>query len=487
MARESSAPFAHSGKLNDGNPDHMPYFFESLFGEIEDEVMSKAARGILISRALFDEEQFKHILKQSHSNLQRFRFHYFFRNIEGLWASTSPVNTSDSRTAGRLYPSPRIKSEEGHRVLELLYCDNCGTTFFGGKRGSPGNQDAFCELLPVSPNIEGIPEKTPAKLVEKRTYQEYAIFWPQGDQDFVPHDRSRGEWPHPHAANWRQLTVGDIDRYQFTAQWVEAYLNKFSGDVAADGYEVQHKPDDWIPGYLFRALRDSNNSDIADTVLGSNRDEHDNLIDTHKALPCTCPACGVNEEHRLKGSSIRGFRTGFSKTTQMFAKELAYQLPDNEKQRKLVVFSDSREDAAQIANGIERNHFTDLLREILIDQLHKELLVKNRIIDALENKRDTEEFERSNLKDLFEEVQDVFEDSLIEKDHPNKRRRARRQAAIEKIDKIKNRTIRVHDLVHLMNTNECAPLIKQVYPAWCKSRRTFDLSSKDSSNRRSLA
>lgn len=28
-------------------------------------------------------------------------------------------------------------------------------------------------------NIEGIPEKTPAKLVEKRSYQEYAVFYLQ--------------------------------------------------------------------------------------------------------------------------------------------------------------------------------------------------------------------------------------------------------------------------------------------------------------------
>ena len=42
---------------------------------------------------------------------------------------------------------------------------------------------------------------------------------------------------------------------------------------------------------------------------------------------------------------------------------------NKEDERKLVVFSDSREDAAQIANGIERNHFTDLIREILVQEL----------------------------------------------------------------------------------------------------------------------
>lgn len=111
--------------------------------------------------------------------------------------------------------------------------------------------------------------------------------------------------------------------------------------------------------------------------------------ETHKALPSVCPGCGVNHQKRRqdwnksKTSSIRGFRTGFAKTTQMFAKELMYQLPSNEAERKLVVFSDSREDAAQIANGIERNHFTDLMREILVDELHKNLMLRFQIVGLL--------------------------------------------------------------------------------------------------------
>jgi len=446
-------------KPGDGNPPDLPYFFEALFGQVNEEDLRQAARGLLIARSLFDEPQYRNLFQQSGSSLPRFRFHYFFRNIEGLWASISPENPEDSRTSGKLYPEPRIKSDEGHRVLELLYCDNCGTTFLGGKRGAPGDTNAFCELLPVSPNIEGIPEKTPAKLVEKRTYQEYGIFWPQGEQEFIPHERTRGEWDHPHNAWWRQLTVEGANPTEYTAQWVEAYLNKYSGDVVPYSIDVEEKPENWVNGYFFRILRDSDNTDVADTRLQANKDEFGNMINTHKALPCTCPGCGVNEQHRAKGSSIRGFRTGFAKTTQLFAKELVYQLPESAKQRKLVVFSDSREDAAQISNGIERNHFTDLLREILIRELQNNLLTKARIVDALENGEVTIEFEQL-YPPQFYEVQEAYEDSRISFDDPNPRKRQRREKAIQKINKIKNRTIRVHDLIHLMNTDECAPLIK---------------------------
>ena len=87
-------------------------------------------------------------------------------------------------------------------------------------------------------------------------------------------------------------------------------------------------------------------------------------------MPCICPGCGTNNKFQIKFSPVRGFRSGFSKTTQMLAKELACQLPEKESFRKLVVFSDSREDAAQISNGIEREHFIDLLREVLIQELN---------------------------------------------------------------------------------------------------------------------
>lgn len=444
----------------DGNPPDLPYFFEALFGQVNEEELYQAARGMLIARSLFDEPQYKNLFQQAGRSLQRFRFHYFFRNIEGMWASTSPENPEDSRTAGKLYPVPRIKSNDGHRVLELLYCDNCGTTLFGGQRGAPAERTDYCEMLPISSNIEGIPEKTTAKLVEKRSHQEYAVFWPQGNQEYIPHDRSRGEWHSLNEVYWRQLPIGDVNPTDYTANWVVAYLNKYSGDVVPYKIEVEEKPENWVKGYFFRILRDSDNSDVADTRLQANRGEFGNMIDTHKALPCTCPACGVNEQYRAKGSSIRGFRTGFAKTTQLFAKELVYQLPDSAKQRKLVVFSDSREDAAQIANGIERNHFTDLLREILIRELQNNLLTKAKIVEALENGDDTTEFEEFNSSQFYE-IEEAFEEiNTISADEGNPRKKQRREKAIQKVEKIKNRTIRVNDLIHLINTDECAPLIK---------------------------
>ncbi|WP_219844785.1 hypothetical protein, partial [Pantoea ananatis] len=85
------------------------------------------------------------------------------------------------------------------------------------------------------------------------------------------------------------------------------------------------------------------------------------------------------------------------------------QLPDKVDERKLVVFSDSREDAAQVANGIERNHFTDLLRETLLYELHRNILKKNELVIAFAKADDStkQKFEKEE-PGIFEEINTLF-------------------------------------------------------------------------------
>lgn len=60
--------------------------------------------------------------------------------------------------------------------------------------------------------------------------------------------------------------------------------------------------------------------------------------------------------------------------SQIFSEELFHQLPQKQDyNRKLVIFSDSREDSAQIANGVERNHYSELVREIVVDELQMQV------------------------------------------------------------------------------------------------------------------
>ena len=85
----------------------------------------------------------------------------------------------------------------------------------------------------------------------------------------------------------------------------------------------------------------------------------------------------------FRRSSVRSFRTGFSKVTQLLSKELFPFLPDGES-RKLVVFSDSREEAADLSNGIERSHYRDLVREATYDELRKFAVAESQLLADIE-------------------------------------------------------------------------------------------------------
>ncbi|MEX2206030.1 MAG: helicase-related protein [Myxococcota bacterium] len=104
------------------------------------------------------------------------------------------------------------------------------------------------------------------------------------------------------------------------------------------------------------------------------------------ALAATCPSCGENySKRKYRRSPLRGFRTGFSKLTQLLSKELFYLIPEGgSADRKLVLFSDSREEAASLANGVERSHYLDLVREALYDELAKEAICEPALLRDIE-------------------------------------------------------------------------------------------------------
>jgi len=449
-----------------GDNDNGKYFAETIFERTSNKKdLENALRGLLIVRAMLDEKEFEDIAKTipDDRKLPRFRFHYFFRNIEGIWASVKPdeINeaySDEERTVGKLYSTTRINSENGNRVLELLYCDNCGTTLFGGSRLVTRNESGnnSFEMLPISPNIEGIPEKTSAKLVERRSYQEYAVFWACGNQQFTPHDAEAGI-PQ---VGWRQPTMNGFNQTDFLADWIPASLNCISGDIDNSHNKADEKPEQWIKGYYF-IITNNSNRDIALPDANGNI----STIETHKALPSVCPSCGVNHQKRRqdwnknKTSSIRGFRTGFAKTTQIFAKELMYQLPSNETERKLVVFSDSREDAAQIANGIERNHFSDLMREVLVKELHSNLMFRFQIVDAFDKGNTARQQElKEQSQTIFDEIEFLVENSAYT--GTNASRIREKQEAEIKLNEIRSLTLNVRSLVHITNSLNLAPLIK---------------------------
>ena len=303
---------------------------------------ANAVRGLLVARGIAAS-------RQAAPSLPSFRLHWFFRNIEGLWACVLPGcqcdgdHLDDARPTGKLFSQNRIlcgSPGRQHRVLELLYCEQCGVVFFGGSRLRNSEGDGI-EILSTDPDIEGLPDKQAARFVDRRTYGDFAVFWPNGRNTLNAEARA---WHQPRV-------VGDgAER----GRWAPKHLDAISGRVTDAPTDAPPPEGRAISGHLY-------------VVVGVDGTEAEQDF---SGLPACCPNCAADYSRRIyRTSPVRGFRTGFSRVSQLLSKELFYSLPEGES-RKLVVFSDSREDAASISNGIERTHYLDLVREAMYDELH---------------------------------------------------------------------------------------------------------------------
>ena len=355
------------------------YFYE-LFDSNNPDEYRAAAEGFIITRGLFD--MFGKALEKDNI-LPRFRFHFFYKNINGLWATIDKCDWTNSRPVGKLHDMPKLIDETNgnRRILELLYCESCGSVFYGGKRHTDDTNSSLY-ILPNSPNIEDIPEKSSQVIVDKQPYSTYAVFWPidRNDESFITYDienkinvREDGK-QIVHKAEFPNKSLPA--QKTIDCNWIHSKINIYSGEVLDYTIPVGNE-DEYIEGYLYYVNFTNN---------GSGSPQYS------PALPSRCPFCGADHTNSpYHVSPLRGFRTGFAKTTQIFAKELFYQLPTKHNP-KLVTFSDSREDAASVANDIERRQFEDLSRDIFIE--------------LCENSQTTEQLKR-NIEDLEAQIQQL--------------------------------------------------------------------------------
>ncbi|MET3395792.1 Lhr-like helicase [Variovorax sp. 1140] len=258
------------------------------------------------------------------------RAHMMFRNVQGLWTCTDPQCTAapartTACTVGRLHHVPSHGCACGKRVLELLYCEPCGEVFVGGYRRDTSNPNQWT-LTPDFPDLEQVPDRASAE----RDYGNYAVFWPSAGRS-------------PGSARW---TEGGIVR-----EWRGARLDRTSGVVTAgaagDGYIY------YVPQMHARPR------------AGARRPSPPG------AFPSRCPRCDADWSGRSVGSPIRGQRTGFQKVAQVLADALLREIAPagQADHRKLVVFSDSRQDAAKLSAGMRQAHHLDAVRQAVVSAL----------------------------------------------------------------------------------------------------------------------
>ena len=281
----------------------------------------------------------------------------------------------------------------GNRILELLYCEQCGEVFLGGvKLVGDRENDQDISLLGTDPELERIPDKASARLTQDKSHAEYGLFWPASqqlpssvcpDSDTTGNNvQARNEWG-PNAVVYDAATVEDVVLPNNSiAGWAQCWLEPGTGRVLT-GDQVNSGERRLIAGYLYR---------VGHLRFGQVHPLATELASAYPAFPAVCPCCGEDYRYFSKGryrlvpkqSPIRTFRTGFTKVSQTFAKELFHALPlEDDRNRKLIVFSDSREDAAKIANDIERYHFDDMMRDALYTELRVAVLGKSELANAL--------------------------------------------------------------------------------------------------------
>jgi DEAD/DEAH box helicase domain-containing protein len=259
-----------------------------------------------------------------------FRSHMFVRQVQGVWACCNercdqvPQRfRSPDRKIGKLYKVPALKCKCGGQVLELLYCYDCGEAYLGGFVVPTNDAEVFLEATLAGETLQ------PVGLVNERAFRTFRWYWPGGK---LPKER---RWTHK-LPNGRNATF----------KFVEAELDHFTGQLICGGQTPTGV------SYQFESVPAE--LDVA-------------------GLPETCPRCSRTYAQReLKDfyrgvvqSPIRGLRTGLNKTSQLVAERAVLATGDGASAERLIAFTDSRDDAADLAAGLELDHYRDLLRQQL--------------------------------------------------------------------------------------------------------------------------
>jgi DEAD/DEAH box helicase domain-containing protein len=348
-----AAVVARASEDDGSRPRAASAIARTIFGE--DPLAADALDALLRARAYGDEfiswaKREKVELTEQHT--PSFRTHLFLRAIEGLFAAPVPMDPQDEDVSPQSRVSryfddlsvergARLGSREiangRARFFELLYCECCGELFLGGMRGARRPDSA--ELLPADPDPNELPERAKSGLFEDLSADSFAIFWPTIHRF----------WP------WGTEEPEDD---KFEGKWRKAELDPYSGEARTVAAGAPPSPNR-IPGYLYGIEPWRDKAAKPSSERGT-------------SVPHRCPYCAESYRRRPRGrrSPIRNFRTGFAKTTQLLASELAKSLAsDSTTGYKLVSFSDSRQDAAGAALDLERRHQEDLRREVLARSL----------------------------------------------------------------------------------------------------------------------
>jgi len=316
---------SHIRSLTAGRATPLAEVARKVFGGVPADRAFEAVAGALSAGAFARP----HSADQDAPPLLPSRIHFMFRGLPGLWACADPRCQAvepgfrggrlQSRPLGKLYASPRIWCECGARVLEVLSCRVCGHLWLGGVHDENDGRDG---LWPYDENLDG----------GFQDYDQYGIFAAEAPHDSDPPDG-----------------YFEIDSGLFTN----------------------------FPGSRVRPVW------RATLPTGNGRDRR-------LQRPTSCPRCHrrggrrevvedlrtsgqaaftvvTEDAFRLQTAPRRPHETTATPAKGWFPVEAAaVEDPDPNLGRKILTFSDSRQDAAILAGDLEINHARDLRRQVLL-------------------------------------------------------------------------------------------------------------------------
>jgi DEAD/DEAH box helicase domain-containing protein len=272
--------------------------------------------------------------RDAENPLPTFRLHSFFKQIEGIWAcinkncdEVAPEFKYETRKVGKLFSTPTLQCGCGSRVLELLYCYECGDLSFGGYIQTTDSEVCSEEIFLCStPGDGSMQTKAP---VGHRKHTQYRWIWPNNIRGVNTSDR---KWTHQ--PNTIEFIGCEVDP-------ISGHLDKTLG---VEGAHV--------------CISYSNNAD------------------GRPSLPEKCPSCLREQYNPLQTfdagavwSPIAGMGTGSAISNKLMATHTSTALSKDNKAEPTVIFSDSREGAAEVAAGVENEHFNNTLRQLIIRSL----------------------------------------------------------------------------------------------------------------------
>jgi DEAD/DEAH box helicase domain-containing protein len=353
---------------------------QSLFENVEDGLKKLSLLMQADSIQFYEDDQ-----ANSDKTRWTFRNHFFFSNFKGLWACANKKcdqickeYQKQDRPIGKLYGYPETICKCGSKVLELLYCQECGDVYLGGYPTQDSNVPGRF-LSSQSSSLTEVP-----LVPEHRTADQFSIIYPHspGSDPYVEfnarHAGYRARYEH---ANYDH-TTGMV---QSPVPAQEANATTFTVDTSPN-------PDEQFG-----------------------------------ALPLACVNCGVEwiqgmtaagvRERFNRGhvrSPIRGHRTGLFVANAVLQSKFAWLCGEDPQTRKSLVFYDSRDETNKAVSTAKDLFYGQTFSGLIYQEIEKLTTVDFKRVLHLLSGTNSDDFNATDSEETkVQEIRDAYDKSSV--------------------------------------------------------------------------